>query len=56
MEQREVLLMLLRRSRDTLTAQQKKTIRGQIFAGDLDGAQRGLDRILKRNATKEETK
>lgn len=31
---------------DRLTRQQLRTLKGQIFAGDADGAMRGLERIL----------
>ena len=31
-----------------LSRQQYKTIKGQILAGNTEGAMRGLDRILKR--------
>ena len=34
-----------------LSRQQYKTIKGQILAGDTDGAMRGLNRILKSEAT-----
>ena len=33
-----------------LTRQQYKTIRGQILAGDADGAMRGLERATRRKA------
>ena len=31
-----------------LSTQEYKTIRGQINAGDIEGAKRGLDRLLKK--------
>ena len=31
-----------------LTSQQRKTLRGQVIAGDLEGAQKGLQTILDR--------
>lgn len=31
-----------------LTVQEYRTIRGQINAGDVEGANRGLDRLLKK--------
>ena len=31
-----------------LTSQQRKTLRGQAIAGDLEGAQKGLQTILDR--------
>lgn len=39
---------LLRMSRDKLTKQQTLTLKGQIAAGDIDGAMRGLEKLLKR--------
>lgn len=30
-----------------LTRQQKRTLKGQAIAGDLDGAAKGLDKIIK---------
>ena len=30
-----------------LTRQQKKTLRGQAIAGDIDGATKGLSKIIK---------
>ena len=43
-------LMLLRNTKHRLTKQQYKTIRGQILAGDLDGAIKGLRNVLQRRA------
>ena len=43
-------LMLLRNTKHRLTKQQYKTIRGQILAGDPDGAIKGLRNILQRRA------
>lgn len=40
------VLILLNRSRSALTQQQFKTLRGQILAGDVGGALRGLKKIL----------
>lgn len=33
-----------------LTSKQRKTLRGQAIAGDLEGAQKGLQRILRRDS------
>lgn len=38
----------LKAYRRVLTHQQYQTLKGQILAGDHDGAMRGLDGILKR--------
>jgi hypothetical protein len=44
---------LLRLSRKKLTRQQHKTLCGQIRAGDVTGAVKGLEKIIKRNMRKE---
>ena len=41
-------LIRLKAKRDKLTPQQYKTLRGQVLAGDADGAMRGLKTILRR--------
>lgn len=38
----------LRKERPNLTLQQYRTIKGQILAGDIEGADRGLRKILRR--------
>ena len=43
-------LMLLRNTKHRLSKQQYKTLRGQILAGDPDGAMKGLRNILRRRA------
>lgn len=40
-------LMCLKTIRHRLTPQQYKTLRGQILAGDTDGAMKGLRKLLK---------
>lgn len=40
----------LKACRDRLTAQQYRTLRGQVLAGDGDGALKGLRTILTREA------
>lgn len=40
-------LINLKGARDRLTWQQYKTLRGQVLAGDPDGAMRGLRKILQ---------
>ena len=42
-------LILLKGYRVHLTTQQYKTLRGQVLAGDADGAMRGLRKILDRS-------
>lgn len=44
----DTAFMMLHSFREKLTKQQYKTIRGQIIAGDIDGAMRGLQKILMR--------
>jgi hypothetical protein len=34
--------------RSPLTAQQKKTLRGQVLAGDVEGAKKGFERLTRR--------
>lgn len=41
-------MRLLKSNRGNLTKQQFCTIRGQAFAGDIAGAKKGLDRVLRR--------
>ncbi len=41
-------LRRLKRHRDMLSRQQLLTLRGQALAGDIAGANRGLDHILQR--------
>lgn len=41
-------LIQIKACKSRLTAQQYKTLRGQILAGDADGALKGLKSILKR--------
>jgi hypothetical protein len=36
--------------RRDLTWMQWRTLRGQALSGDIEGAERGLDRIMRRNA------
>lgn len=40
-------LARLKANNHRLTYQQYKTLRGQILAGDVDGAMKGLQRILR---------
>lgn len=48
-------LMLLKNTKHRLTKQQFKTLRGQILAGDPDGAMRGLRNILQRSMERRKT-
>ena len=41
-------LIQLKATRHRLTVQQYKTLRGQVLAGDPDGAMKGLRKILTR--------
>ena len=38
----------LKNSRKYLTKQQYRTIKGQMIAGDMEGAMKGLNRLLKK--------
>ena len=39
---------VLRQYRNILPKQTIKTLRGQAFAGDVDGAKRGLEKVIRR--------
>ena len=41
-------LLFLKANRDALTRRQITTIRGQILHGDVDGAVRGIERIVEK--------
>lgn len=43
-------LLILRNTKHRLIQQQYKTLRGQVLAGDPDGAMKGLRNILQRRA------
>lgn len=45
-------LVLLRNTKHRLSKQQYKTLRGQVLAGDPEGAMKGLRNILSRRLTK----
>ena len=47
-------LWRLKNARRSLTRHQYRTLRGQIIAGDADGAMRGLDKLLRRANTVEQ--
>lgn len=42
--------------RNKLSKQQIKTLRGQALSGDLEGAHRGLEKIMKRTVPNGNTK
>lgn len=42
-------LVTLKAHRTDLTTQQYQTLRGQVLAGDDEGALKGLDKIMRRN-------
>lgn len=41
----------LKESKQYLTKQQYKTIKGQLIAGDLKGAEKGLNKLLRKSGT-----
>ena len=45
----QMLLIRLKSNRDKLTQQQFRTLKGQIYAGDTYGAERGIEKLLNRN-------
>lgn len=38
----------IRKYRKLLTVQQMRTLKGQVLSGDVEGAMRGLDKLIKR--------
>jgi hypothetical protein len=48
-EKMQAALSYLKKKKSELTVQQYRTIKGQILAGDEDGAIRGIDRVVERN-------
>ena len=48
-EKMQAALSYLKKKKPELTVQQYRTIKGQILAGDEDGAIRGIDRVVERN-------
>lgn len=50
MDYRE-FMNLLKRYRQKLSFQQFSTLRGQAKAGDIDAAYKGLQKLIRRNAT-----
>ena len=46
----------VRKYKDHLTKQQFKTLRGQVFNGECEGAKKGLKKILNRRMQHEHTK
>lgn len=38
----------IRKYRKLLTAQQKRTLEGQVLSGDIEGAMRGLVKLIRR--------
>lgn len=45
-------LIQIKSARPRLTGQQYKTLRGQVLAGDPEGALRGLNKILNREVSR----
>ena len=48
-EKTQAALAYLKKKKPELTVQQYRTIKGQILAGDEDGAIRGIDRVMEQN-------
>lgn len=48
-EQKKVMTDL-KNSRNRLTVQQYRTVKGQILAGDSTGAERGLKKLIEHNS------
>ena len=51
MEQNDHTKFIVALRRPKLTAQQKRTLKGQALAGDLKGAQKGFQRLTEANQT-----
>lgn len=47
MEQSELSKFIIALKRSELTAQQKRTLKGQALAGDLKGAQKGFQKLTE---------
>lgn len=47
-EKMQAALSYLKKKKPELTVQQYRTIKGQILAGDEDGAIHGIDRVVER--------
>ena len=46
---RQDAMSYLKQRKSKLTVQQYRTIKGQILAGDVSGAKRGIDRVVEKN-------
>ena len=44
-----IALKVIEKNKKKMTPQQYRTLKGQCLAGDIDGALKGLNRILRRN-------
>lgn len=47
----QMVLKEIKKYRKTISTQQMRTLRGQVLAGDIAGAMRGLDKLIGRAAT-----
>ena len=45
----QAALKRIRRYKPLLTTQQMRTLKGQVLSGDIEGAMRGLDKLIKRS-------
>lgn len=52
-EDKKKAMLYLKSKRAVLTVQQYRTLKGQILAGDVSGAKRGIDKLIARNKKKE---
>lgn len=51
MDEVSAAMMALKQGRKYMTRQQIRTIKGQILSGNIIGAMKGMDTILKRRAS-----
>ncbi|MEG0957747.1 MAG: hypothetical protein RSD10_04790 [Anaerovoracaceae bacterium] len=46
----KIFIKKLKGKRECLTRQEFRTLKGQAIKGDIDGAVRGLDKLVRRNS------
>lgn len=44
----QTAMIEIRKYRELLTTQQERTLKGQVLSGDIEGAMRGLDKLIRR--------
>lgn len=46
----QAALKEIRKNKQLLTTQQMRTLKGQVLSGDVDGAMKGMNKLLRRFA------